>query len=253
MTRNPFRYALIAALSAGALAATPATADQVLSMLSHNDEVVMMGHKTPAQDVTHEYWFGEKGVRYELGETSVILRPDLKKVFMINHTKKTYSPIDLPIDFKSLVGPDMAPMMDQMMRMMQATSKVTPSDRTGQFAGFNCKYTHVDVSMAMMQLSMDECLTKDLPIDYSRYKALAESQAEMTPNTQWMKELAEKLDGFPIRSETTTTMMGKPFKSWQELKSLENREPARGFYEPPAGYQETKFDPMAQGQQGRRR
>ena len=74
----------------------------------------------------------------------------------------------------------------------------------------------------------------------------------MLPNTQWMKEIAEKLQGFPVRTDITTTMMGKSFKSWQELKSIEQKTPPAGFYEPPAGYKQVEFNPMSQMQKGRR-
>ncbi len=223
-----------------------AFADQVVTMLNHTDEMSVMGHVTPAQDVNHEYWFGSEGLRYDMGETSLITRPDQKKLYFVNHGKKTFSAIDLPFDFKSLVSPEMAPMMEQMMKMMAASTTVTPSDRTGTYDGVGCKFSRVEISMGMMQMSMDMCSTENLPIDLARYRSLQEMQAEMAPNSEWMKDLAKKIKGFPIRTETTTTMMGKSFKSWSELKSIENRSAPAGFYTPPVGYEEVKFDPMAQ-------
>jgi len=62
-----------------------------------------------------------------------------------------------------------------------------------------------------------------------------------------MKDLAQKIKGFPVRTETTTAMGKKSFKNWQELKSVEERTAPEGLYAPPAGYREVKFDPMAQG------
>jgi hypothetical protein len=172
-------------------------------------------------------------------------------MYVIDHAEKTVSPIDLPISFKSLVGPEMAPMVDQMMSMMKATTTITPTDRTGEFAGFPCKHYKVDISMSMMQMSMDQCLTQSLPIDYSRYKELLSMQAEMAMNNEWMKELM-RLEGFPVRSESTSTMMGKSFGSWTELKAVEDKTPPAGLYEPPAGYKEVRFDPMNPQAKGRR-
>jgi hypothetical protein len=83
-----------------------------------------------------------------------------------------------------------------------------------------------------------------MPIDYGRYKSLVESQSELSMSTQWMKELMEKIHGFPVYTESTTTMMGKSFGSRQELKSVEDRPAPAGFYGPPAGYKEVVFDPM---------
>jgi hypothetical protein len=249
MTRSKW----LAGFSLCALLAAPASADKVVTVLQHTDEMSMMGKVTPAQDVIQEFWYGSDGLRMDSGDTTTVMRLDRKKLYLVNHDEKNYSALDIPIDFKQLVGPEMAPMMDQMMKMMAATVTVTPTDRTGEFAGFACKFVRVDISMSMMQMAMDQCVSETMPIDYSRYKSLLEAQGELAANAAWIKELAEKVSGFPVRSESTTTVMGKSFKSWQELKSVEDRTPAPGFYEPPAGYQEIKFDPMAAAaRQGKR-
>lgn len=235
-----------------ALTALPAGADTVLTIANHTDAFSMMGQTTPAEDNTFYYWFGADATRYDMDETSVILRLDQKKFYLVNHDEKTFSAMDLPIDFEKLVGPEMAPMMQQMAKMMAATTTVTPSDRTGSFAGYSCRYQRVDISMAMgMQTSMEMCTTEELPIDYPKYREIALAQSELAANQAWMRDLAEKVKGFPLRTDSTVTMMGKPMKSWQELKSVEEKAAPAGHYEPPAGYREVKFDPMAQ-QGGRR-
>lgn len=232
--------------------AAPALADKVLTVANHTDAFSMMGQNQPAKDETFKYWFGGDAIRFDGGEISTIVSLPRKKLYMVNHGDKSYSAIDLPIDFEKLVGPEMAPMMEQMAAMMNATVTVTPTDRKGSFAGFDCDWSKVDISMTMMQMSQDSCLTESLPIDYGRYKDLAASQGEMMMNQKWMKELAEKLKGFPLRTDSTTTVMGKQVKGWQELKSVTDEAPPAGHYDPPSGYKQVDFDPMAQAQrQGR--
>jgi len=245
------RFRLLAGLTA-LLVAAPAAADKVLVIANHTDAMEMMGQTTPAQDDTYEYWFGDQAVRYDQGDHSVVVSFADKTLYTIDHVKKQYSAIQLPFDFEKLMGPDAAPMMEQMMKMMAATSKVTPLDRTGEFAGHNCKYYKIDISMSMMQSAMDVCISKDLQIDYSKFRELVEAQSELMPNQDWMKDFAQ-LDGFPIRSETTTTVMGKSFGSWQELQKVEERDAPAGNYGPPSGYQEIKYDPMKQMGHGGRR
>ena len=234
------------------LASVPVGADMMLTIANHSDAFSMMGQTTPAEDNTFTYWFGAEATRYDMDETTVILRLDQKKFYLVNHGEKTFSAMDLPIDFEKLVGPEMAPMMQQMAQMMAATTTVTPSDRTGTYAGYSCKYYRVDISMAMMQTSMDMCTSEELPIDYPKYRELSIAQSELAANVSWMRDLAEKVKGFPLRTDTTATVMGKAMKSWQELKSVEEKAAPAGHYEPPAGYREVKFDPMAQAAQGRR-
>lgn len=252
MNRKPHALTLAATLlvsgTFAALSATPAAADQVLTLSSHTDAMKMMGQTTPAKDETHTYWFGDQATRYDMGDTSVLTRLDQKKFYVINHPEKTYSTIDLPFDFKSLVGPEMAPMMDMMAKQMAATVTVTPTDRTGSFAGFDCTYSKIDIKMSMMNISTDSCNSDRMPIDYSRYKELQTAFSQLSMNQDWIKEIAEKVKGFPVRSESTMNVMGSPVKSWQELKSVEDKSAPAGHYDPPAGYTEQKYDPMAQMQ-----
>lgn len=252
MTSRPWIAPLALAGLLAALAAPPAAADRLLTLKSHTDAMQMMGKTTPAKDDTYYYWFGADATRQDMGELSTLLRFDQQKMYWINHTEKTYSTIDLPIDFKKLVSPEMAPMMEQMATMMGGSAKVTPTDRSGSFAGFECKYYKVAVNMAMMNIGMDMCMSERMPVDFKRYQSMVESQAELLPSTRWMKELA-KMQGFPVHSETTTTMMGKSFKSWQELVSSEEKAAPAGTYAPPAGYKEKPFDPMGQAQGSNRR
>lgn len=247
MTRTKGLLGLATAL----LVAAPSTADQVLTIAHHTDELSMMGQTTPAQDATHTYWFADDATRQDMGDTSVILRLQEKKLYFLDHAEKSYAELDLPIDFEKLVGPEMAPMMEQMSKMMSATVEITPTDRGGEFAGYSCTFSTVEISMSMMQMTSDSCISKDLPIDYSRYQALAEAQAEMLPNQDWMKEMTDKLQGFPVRTDTTTTVMGNDTKSWQELRSVEERDAPAGHYEPPTEYQKVEYNPMEEMQPGR--
>ena len=240
MQRLPLPFALALALATG-----PAVADTVITLKNHADEMSFMGQKTPAQDNLHEYWFGDDATRYDMGDSSVIANLGRKQLYIVNHLEKTYSTIDLPFSFKSLVGEEMAPMMDQMMQMMSPKVTVTPSDRTGSFGSYSCKYAQMTMAMAMMQTTMDMCLSEGLPIDYQRYKELYAMRGELGMNMSWMKEMVDKLHGFPVRSDSTMTMMGSTFKSWQELESVDQQSPPAGHYEAPAGYKEIKYDPMA--------
>lgn len=249
-----YRTKLFAASAlALALAAVPAAADTVLTIADHTDAFSMMGQTTPAEDDTFYYWFGADATRYDMGETSVILRLDRKQFYLVNHEEKTFSALDLPIDFDKLAGPEMAPMMQMMAKTMAASMTVTPSDRTGSFAGYTCKFHRVDLSMPMTKVSMEMCTTEDLPIDYPKYREIAIAQSELAPGQDWMREMTEKVKGFPLRTDSTATTMGTPVKSWQELKQVEEKAAPAGHYDPPAGYREVKFDPMAQMQQGGRR
>lgn len=231
--------------------AAPLASETVVTLKSHSDAIQMMGQNLPAKDEIHTYWFGEKGVRMDQGETSMILDFAGKKMYVVQHVDKTFTPIDLPIDMNKLMPPEMAAVMQQMMQMMGGSTKVTPLDRSGSYAGFACKFYRIDISMPMMTTSMENCMSEALPIDYSRYSELIDIQGQMFPNAKWLRDLA-KVKGFPVRSDSTVSAMGSSFKSWQELASVDEKPAPAGLYNPPPGYREVKFDPLRQ-QQGQRR
>ena len=131
MTRSQW----LAALAIGLLAAAPASADKLMTIHSHTDAMTLMGHTVPARDVDQQTWFGADGIRFDNGESVIILRLDQKKFYIVNEEKKTYSTLDLPLDIKKLVPPEMAPMMEKMMGMMQIKVEVTPSSKTGSYGG----------------------------------------------------------------------------------------------------------------------
>jgi hypothetical protein len=234
------------------LSAVPAASETVVNLKYHSDPIQMMGQSIPAKDEVHSYWFGSEGVRFDQGESTVITNLDQKKFFMVSHPDKTYSLLGLPIDLKKSLPPETAAMMDQMLQMMGATTKITPLEKTGNFAGYSCKYYRVEVGMPMMTTVMDQCLSNKLPIELSRYRELVITQGQIFPNAKWMIEFA-KLEGFPIRTESSVTMMGKTFSSWSELIGVEEKPAPPGLYLPPAGYKEIPFDPMAASQQRRKK
>jgi hypothetical protein len=240
------RFQWLAAFAVGLVAAAPASADKLLTIHSHSDAMTMMGHTTPAKDVDQHSWYGADRIRFDTGGSVIIMRLDQNKFYIVNDDKKTYSALDLPLDIKKLVPPEMAPMMEKMMGMMQFKVDVIPGDKTGSYAGFACKFFQVDMSTAMgMKVSSQECISQDVPIDLKGYQKLIANQSEMFPNSSWMKEVGEKLKGFPVHTDTVTTMMGKSFNSWTELKSVQDETPPPGTYDPPPGYKLVEYNAMS--------
>ncbi len=229
-----------------------AAAETVVNLKHHSDPVQLMGQSVPAKDEIHSYWFGSDGVRFDQGDTSIVMNWAQKKMYVVTHPDKSYSSIELPIDVKKVFPPEVAGMMDQMMQMMGGTTKVTPLDKVGNYAGSSCKFYRIELSMPMMTTLMDSCLSEKLPINYDRFRELIDAQGQLFPNAKWMKEFA-KLNGFPLRTDSTVTMMGKTFASWSELIGVEEKPAPAGLYQPPPGYREIPFDPMGQSQQRQRR
>jgi hypothetical protein len=241
--------ALAAAVAFVALPAI-ASADTLLVQKQHTDAMSMMGHDEPAKDETIETWLSTTGIARHGGPIDTVVRFDDKKLYVINHAQKTYSTIALPFEFKSLVPPEQQAMMEQMEKMMAMEVTVTPTSETKQVGSWSAKRYDATVTGMGMKMEIVSWLSKDVGIDYAAYREYVKNASGLQPRADWMKKLAE-LDGFPVLQETTMTVMGKPFKTRSELVSVDERSAPAGTYEPPAGYKETKYDPMKAMQAGR--
>jgi Domain of unknown function (DUF4412) len=230
-------------------------ADTLITAKHHSDAVEMMGQTQPATDHNVLTWIAQGKTARIAPDLSVIVRADLDKMYLIRHADKAYSDINLPLDFKSMMPPEMAGMIDQMSKMMTWDATVTALGTTKTVAGFQAQGYKVAISGPMgMRIDQSLWTTKDLEIDYSAFRELMLSQrALMAPlGGDWWKKLSA-IEGYPVLSESVTTMAGKSFGTREEMISFETKDAPAGTYDPPAGYKAEAFDPLGQGAKGRKR
>ena len=178
--------------------------------------------------------------------TSVIVRLDQKKVYLLNHPQETFTEIDLPVDFANLLPEGQREAMKPMMDMMAMTAKVTPTDETRTINGWETRKWDVELSNKMgMQISTDAWVTQDIDTDLDTFKTLTRQIAALQPGgDDWIDELL-KLDGVPVLQETTMNMMGSTVASREQLVSVKKQAAPAGTFEVPAGYEAQEFNPMA--------
>ena len=122
------------AAAAAALLILPslAAADTLLVQKQHTDAMSFMGREEPARDEKIELWMGQDRIARLGGTVDTVVRLDEKKLYVIDHADKTYSTINLPFEFKSLVPSDQQAMMEQMEKMMTMDVAVKPTEETKQ-------------------------------------------------------------------------------------------------------------------------
>ncbi len=234
-----------------ALLPAAAGADTVLTSKSHTDAFSIMGQNQPAEDRTIQTWIGADRMARLGDKADYIVRLDQSKMYIVDHNDKTFSPIDLPVDLKKILPPEMAQMLEQMSGMMKMDATVTPTDETQKIGEWNAKKYLIGVNAMGMNIDIESWHSTDVDVDYSALAKLATHRAALQPQGgDWMKKIAE-IPGYPVRQKITMKMMGTPMLSTQELVSVGEKPAPAGTYEVPGGYTEKAFDPMAQ--QGQRR
>lgn len=237
---------LIRAACIAAIAAPAFCADMVITKSKHTDAVKMMGQETAARDSTEVTWVGKQKLRHEEGDRVTIVRTDLKKMYLLDTSAKTYTTLDLPFDLMKQVPAEMAPMMESMFAGMKVT--VTPTTETKKVKDWNAtKYT-VEMTMPMGAVKKEVWATKDVAFDKANHHELMSAMLSLLPGGAAMAAEWGKIDGFPVLVEGTQSMMGNEVKSTESVTSVETKDAAEGLYDLPKDFTEKPFDFMAEMQ-----
>lgn len=238
-----FRSALLA-LSVLALPLA-AGADTLYTLKSHTDAFQVGGQSQPAEDKTVKVWVAGDRMRRDEGEQSTIFRLDQNRLYVVDHEDKTYSEIALPIDLRKMMPKGSEAMADQIAAAMQVTVQVAPRDEVKKVNQWNAKRYDVSVQSAMgMKIATTMWVTKEIE-GFGQFNKFAGTVAALQPGSnEWVKQL-EKIDGFPVLTESQVDALGAKFGTREELVSVETKAAPAGAFDPPAGYKAQPYNPIA--------
>lgn len=238
-----FRRALLA-LSVLVLPLT-AGADTLYTMKSHTDAFQMGGQSQPAKDTTVKVWVSGDRLRRDEGEQSMILRVDQSRLYVLDHEDKTYSEIPLPIDLRKMMPKGSEAMADQIAAAMKVTVQVTPRDETKKVNQWTAKRYDVSVQSAMgMKIATTMWVSKEIE-GFGPYNEFAGTIAALQPGSnEWVRQL-EKIDGFPVLTESQVDALGARFGTREELVSVDTKDAPAGTFDLPAGYKAQPYNPIA--------
>jgi hypothetical protein len=215
-----------------------ANADTLVRQTFHMDAFTMMGQAQPARDDTQEIWIGQGQMATVTKEATFIVDTNRKVLDMINHGKKTYVEMSLPLDMSSYLPPQMA----QMMAATKVT--VTPKGTTQQIGQWNCDGYDVVMDMSIMKMKMVVWATTDVPFDWAQVQEKMGNQvmkASMRLNDAALAEY-QKIKGFQVKSDIIMEMMGSEMKASTIVTEISTKPAPAGVYAVPAGY--TKQDKL---------
>ncbi len=231
----------LAALFVVLLSAGIATADIKVVKETHQDGFTIMGQTQPAEDRQQTTWIGKDMMYMDQGDSATIVRVDLMKLYVIDHSTKTYQVLDLPIDLATLVPPEMQP----MLAMMQFEVTVTPTDEHKQVGEWDAH--RYDMSMTSQMFSMKSTLwaTKVAGYDPAAFNSMYVHLNSLQPGMADAVKEMSKIDGLVVEQKGVMTMMGNEVGTSEKTISIDDTDAPAGTYDPPAGYTEKPFDFMA--------
>ena len=204
------------------LLAAPAGADSLLTIHSSIEGLKMDQPQTGEVKI----WIGGDKLRRDEGDSSYILRLDRGKLYVVNHTDKTYSELAVPGDLEKIVSPAGS----------QLKVQVTATAETKKIGNWTARKYKVDLSNpAGLRLDTTIWASREIA-SYQAYGRLAASLAALQPGAaEWARKL-EQIEGFPVLQVADVNMGGSRFRTREELVSVETLDAPAEAYEPPAGY-----------------
>ncbi|MBD3403941.1 hypothetical protein GF420_13700 [candidate division GN15 bacterium] len=265
MKRNPSTSILFSILlfSLTLLIAGSAVADVFIRQVVHTGPVEMGGQTHPARTDTSAAWMGGDRITMITDENrSIIVRADEGKMYMVDHGAKKYAVI--PIDFTSFMeeaaaasGEDVDQQqlqatkdaMKQMMGEVKVT--VTETEETKKIKEWEAKKYISEISMAMGTSRSEIWATKDIDINYEMLWSASNAMMAILPGFEDMVAKMQQIEGMPIKTISTMTMMGNEMTNESEVLEVLDKPAPEGIYDIPADYAKEEFGKSMQGQMGR--
>jgi len=221
-----------------------AKTDFLIKSVRNTEEVTIMGMTQPAITEQGQTWIAKNKFRLDMGEHSKIIRPDLKKIYIIDHSQNTYSEIDIPVDLEKLLPPE----AQQILQMTQVTANISDSGEAQKIKTWNCKKFLVEVIISVMgmngALNIEMWTSKDLRINLDMYSRFYMETLLLNPLFKGVSEEFQKLEGYPVLTRFSMTMMGGEIKYQEEVTSVEKKSAPAGTYDLPQGYVKTAYNPL---------
>lgn len=224
-----------------------AQADIFMKQKHHTDSFQLMGQTQPAKDSIQNIWITKDCMRNDSTQTSILIRLDQQRVYMIDHVKKTYS--DLPLNFdkayKEMGGDKLSKeqqqaMANMMQQMMKISITVTDTGEQKKINTWNCRKYIQKMGTAAGPVTTELWATQDLKVDadlFAKYNAVMMSmQPGLRDSMNQVLQETKKIKGVTVQTKTTSTMMGTTIKSSMETMEFKEGKAPATITAIPVGY-----------------
>lgn len=238
-----------AALSAALLASVvAANAEVYIKQTRHTDPFTVMGQAQPEKNETVVTWLAKDMARTDMGEeTSIIVIPGKKLMFMLNHENLTY--MEMPLDAQDMIGAlaqgeqseeakkalEMAKQMAQgFAQSMEA--KVTATSETKKIKSWSCRKYLIEISMPMGKSTSEAWATEDIKIDPRLYWMASNAMMAAQQGFEKVVQEMQKVKGMIVYQETKSQAIGSEVRMVEEVVEVSERTAPAGAFEVPRGY-----------------
>jgi len=224
-----------------------ADADHAIKKTKQTTKTVLNGtNEKSNEDGTT--WISKNKMRQDEDEaTSIIIRLDKNKVYILNHIDKTYSEMDLPVKIEENITPE----AKRITHVTKITSSVIETREKRLIRDWNSQKFTADISISMMGMDMPMTMeiwaTKETGINLKAFRKFYAVLLSMNPFTKDLVEEFQKIEGYPVLTKITMQVKGVETKSREEVVSVEEGKAPKGTYDIPSDYTLVAFNPLILG------
>lgn len=212
------------------------SADVYIKTLTRVDPINALGQSIPARESASEQWISDDFYLVETGEGLAYLFDSRQNlIYLIAHRTKSYLEIRPPVEYASLLPPELAPMARALEQM---TIKVEPTGATKIINNIKCQGYRLEMTMMMYPVEITIWASEELPVNLNKFleKVWPEfMKLELRASSQAAAELS-KVRGLWVSQESKAQIMGMEIKSSSEVVEITKRTPPGGIYALPQGY-----------------
>ncbi len=233
-----------------------ANADLYMKQKRHTDETKVMGQTQPATDEIVITWLGKDKARMDHDQdTSAIILLDKNVIISLDHTKMTYTEMQIGEWEKSIEeamnkeaqteedkeGAKKAlGLLKGLKSLVKFEAKVTETKDTKRIKDLNCRKYILKANMPMVKMTSEIWATEDIKVDFNLYRKISNVMMANMPGFQQALKEMEKIKGVMVYSESSGSALGANVKSTEELLEIGDKTPPAGAYEIPKGYAKAK-------------
>jgi hypothetical protein len=223
-------------------------ADFVIKKTKQTTEAVKNGSNQKSSEKNGTTWISKNKMRQDDGSaTSIIIRLDKNKVFILNHVEKTYSEMDLPLKLEDSLTPE----TKQIIQAMTISSSVAATKETRVIKGWKSQKLLADISISIMgmamPMTMEIWISDETGIDLKTFRKFYAVLLSMNPFTNDLVAEFKKIEGYPVLTQISMRVKGVETKSREEVIAVEESRAPRGIYDLPNEYTRVAYNPLILG------
>ncbi len=223
-------------------------ADHLVKKTKLTTETDMNGSNQKSRNDAGTTWISKNKMRQDDGgATSIIIRLDKDKVFILNHVDKTYSEMDLPVKLEENLTPE----AKQIIQVMKISSSVTETQETRVIKGWRSQKFSADIPISMMGMDMPMTMeiwaSKETGINLKTFRKFYAVLLSINPFTKDLVEEFQKIEGYPVLTKISMRVKGVETKSQEEIITVEESKAPRGIYDLPSEYTLVAYNPLILG------